>query len=154
MRMDALYQTPILFLTSSSDEGMLKRASKLRPVGYRIRPFREDELIAQLKLVHYQYERENLSLIDLGKGYYYDHEQRRLLRDNESIALTAKEHQLFLLMLNRPGKVVSFTYIDDRLWPANYVSSGTRRQLFYRLKRKLPGLDIKTVPTTGYRLTF
>ncbi len=154
IQLDALYQTPMLFLTSSSDEQMLERASRLSPIGYRIRPFREDELIPQLKLARYQYERENLSLLDLGKGYHYDNEQRRLLRDDESIALTAKEHQLFLLLLNAPGKVVPFTYLDEQIWPASYVSSGTRRQLFYRLKTKLPDLDIETVTMTGYRLTF
>ncbi len=154
IQLDALYQTPILFLTSSSDDKMLERASRLRPIGYRIRPIREDELIVQHRLIRYQYECERFSLLDLGKGYHYDDEQRRLLRDDEPIALTAKEHQLFLLLLNMPGEVVSFTYLDEQIWPADHVSSGTRRQLFYRLKAKLPDLDIETVTMTGYRLNF
>ncbi len=153
-QLDALYKIPTIFLTSYSDELTLERASKLKSISYLVKPFREDDLIAQLKIARYQYERDHRAVSDLGQGYHYHHEERELERDGEHVALTAKEHQLFLLMVNAPGKVISFAHIDDRLWPAKYITPGTRRQLFYRLRGKLPDLELETINTTGYRLTL
>ena len=45
-----LYHCQVIFLTSFSDEQTLQKASSVEASGYILKPFREDELIASLKL--------------------------------------------------------------------------------------------------------
>lgn len=41
---------PIIFLTAYSDEDFLKRAEKIAPYGYILKPFREQDLIITIKM--------------------------------------------------------------------------------------------------------
>lgn len=151
-RLNSLYHIPTLFLTSYSDEETLKRASGVDFIGYLVKPFREEELIAQIKLANFQFMKNEHFCSDLGKGYRYLYKTRELLKNDEEIILTAKEHQLLLLLINAAGKTVTFDYIDDLVWPAKAISAGARRQLFYRLRSKLPDLELETVYHIGYVL--
>ncbi len=147
-----LYGLSILFLTSYSDEETLKRASKLNMIGYLVKPFREQDLIAQMRLAHYQYTKDEDLFVNMGAGYRYSFETQELLKDGECIRLTAKEHRLFLALLNAQGKIVSFSYIDDLLWPDKSITTGARRQLVFRLKGKIPGLALESISNVGYLL--
>ncbi len=149
-----LYDIPVLFLTSHSDTSTLKRVSKLKEIGYLIKPFREKDLITQIRLVDYQYAKEKTHFLDLGEGYSYSNKTKELLRDNEHIRLTVKEHQLFLALLNAKGNVMTYTYIDTLLWPGKVNTTGVRRQLIYRLKRKLTDLRLESVKDIGYFLNI
>jgi len=151
-QLNSLYHVPTLFLTSYSDGDILHRASEVDFIGYLVKPFREEELIAQIKLANFQFMKNEPLVTDLGNGYRYQYKTRELLKDGKEIILTAKEHQLLLLLINGEGKTVTFDYIDDLIWPARTVTSGARRQLFYRLRSKLPELDLQTVYHFGYVL--
>ncbi len=46
----AIYNIPIIFLTAFSDESTLKKAKKIQPFGYILKPFEETQLITTVEL--------------------------------------------------------------------------------------------------------
>lgn len=143
---------PILFLTSYSDEQILKRASNVKMSGYLLKPFREDGLITQLRLISYQDPKEETHFMDLGKGYSYRYKTEELRKDHKTISLTDKEHKLFLALLNAKGNLLTYSFIDDLLWPGKVTATGVRRQLIYRLKKRISELSLESITDIGYRL--
>lgn len=92
--------------------------------------------------------------IDIGNDYVYDIKDQQLFFKNEPVILSAKEQQLFLLLLNNRGKVVPFSHIDEIIWFDSSVNDTTRRQLLYRLRSKLENLDFEVVKFSGYKLNL
>ena len=148
-----LYHCQVIFLTSFNDEQTLQRASDLETSGYILKPFREDELITSVKLCSLKLNYLKKS-IDVGSGYIYEQKHQQLFLNCEHIILSAKEQQLFLLLLNNRGKIVPFSYIDEVIWFDSSVTDSTRRQLLHRLRSKLDKLDFEVVKYSGYRLNF
>lgn len=150
----SLYGLPTVFLTSYTDEETIKRASKVDVIGYLTKPFREEEIIAQMKVARFRFVNESEDHKEIGEHYYYDEKSRELIKDGDCINLTVKEHQLFLTLLNAEGRPVPFAYVDELVWPGDTISAGTRRQLFYRLRNKIPDLDLDTVNSNSYVLKY
>lgn len=148
-----LYHCQVIFLTSFSDEQTLQKVSSVEASGYILKPFREDELIASLKLSALKLNSFKQS-IDVGNDYVYDTKYQQLFFKNQPVLLSAKEQQLFLLLQNNRGKVVPFSYIDEIIWFDTRVNDTTRRQLLHRLRSKLENLDFEVVKFGGYKLNF
>ena len=148
-----LYHSQLIFLTSFSDEPTLARASALNVSGYILKPFREEELVASLKLCALKLGVEHV-LLDIGHGYTYDTKLQQLCLHDTHIILAPKEQQLFLLLLNSRGKIVPLSYIDDVIWYDESVSDTTRRQLLHRIRTKLPELSFEIVKYSGYKMNL
>ncbi|DAB36999.1 MAG TPA: hypothetical protein CFH80_01860, partial [Sulfurospirillum cavolei] len=89
-----LYHSHVIFLTSFSDEATLKRASSISITGYILKPFREEELIASLRLCALRIQ-ETSAFIDIGQGYVYSIKHQQLYLNDVPVILAAKEQQLF-----------------------------------------------------------
>lgn len=146
-----LYHSHVIFLTSFSDEETLKRASSISITGYILKPFREEELIASLRLCALRIQ-ETSAFIDIGKGYVYSIKHQQLYLNDVPVILAAKEQQLFLLLLHNRGKIVPLSYIDEVIWSDSVISDTARRQLMHRLRTKLPELSFEVVKYSGYKL--
>ena len=150
-RLQSMYGCQAFFLTSFSDEATLKRASTVEFTGYILKPFREEELTANLRLCAMRIINEE-PMIDVGGGYVFDKKKALLFLNGEYINLTTKERQLFLMLLRSRGNVVPLSYIDEALWTGDIVADTTRRRLFHRLKGKLAGLSFVSVKSAGYKM--
>lgn len=148
-----LYRSSVIFLTSFSDEATLERASSVNVSGYILKPFREEELIASLKLCAMKLN-EAPMVIDIDNGYSYDIKAQQLFHHDTPIALAVKEQQMFLLLLHNRGKMVPFSYIDEVIWFDSVVNDTTRRQLLHRLRTKLPELTFEVVKFCGYKMAL
>ncbi len=150
-RLQDMYSAPAIFLTSYSDEATLKRASSVEFCGYILKPFKEQELVAALKLCAMK-AAKGFDVLDIGAGYTYDNKRQLLFFKDEQLLLSAKEQQLFLILLRSRGKLVPFSHIDEVIWSDEIVSDTTRRQLFHRLRGKLQGLSFIAVKSAGYKM--
>lgn len=148
-----LYHSQLIFLTSYSDEPTLARASELSVSGYILKPFREEDLVASLKLCALKLGVDHV-LLEIGNGYTYDTKRQQLFLHDTHIILSPKEQQLFLLLLNSRGNVVPLSYIDDVIWYDDSISDTTRRQLLHRLRTKLPELSFEIVKYSGYKMNL
>ena len=82
--------------------------------------------------------------------------QRVLLRDGEVVAVTPKQFDLLLLLVENHGRVVEKERLIEEVWPETAVEEGNLTTNIYML-RKLLGEDanrqqyIQTLPRRGYR---
>lgn len=145
-----LYKIPVIFLTAYKDEETLLRASNVDFTGYILKPFREDELETLLKLTVAKYALDKSEhKISLNEYYYYDKDEKNLYYKEKEVELSKKEKQLISLLVNAKGSLVTYETIDSAIWLNEPNSDTNRRQLLYRVKNKLPSLEIQSITGIG-----
>lgn len=75
-----LYDIPIIYLTAYADDEMLARAEKTCPYGYILKPYKDGELKANIKMALYKHNAQKGKVIDFEDIY---HEVTRFLDENE-----------------------------------------------------------------------
>jgi two-component system, OmpR family, response regulator len=147
--------TPVLMLTAK--DGHLDEAEALDTGAddYLRKPFSFAVLVSR---VHALLRRSSLGsppplvLRDLE----VDLRARRVRRSGEEVPLTAREFDLLVFLLRRPGLVVSKRQILDGVWDDDFAGDPNVVEVYVaRLRRKLADADggaIETVRGAGYRL--
>ncbi|WP_428739880.1 response regulator [Sulfurimonas sp.] len=148
----SLYKPQVVFLTSFNDDITLQKASKVEFASYLLKPFVEKEFLTVFKLCVIKID-HNENMKKVSANCLYDFLQQKLFYKNQEIELTPKEQKLFLLLLNEQGKIIPFDIIDEMLWFDQVGDhSSKRRQLFFRLRSKLPEASFHTLKYQGYIL--
>ena len=65
-----------------------------------------------------QHKRESIKkdLFDLGKGYFYNKDEKLLFYGNEHIPLGKKETKLLHILVEAKGEIVSFSLLEEMIW--------------------------------------
>ena len=153
-------QIPIIYLTAYQDETTISKAIGTDPLGYLIKPYNENELLALLKLATYKIHnsitkvRDTNSLLDIGEGYFYNLQDDKLYFNDMYIKLSLKETRLLKLLIEARGKVVFFSTVEDEIWQDTIPSASSDRTLIYRLRGKLQYKLITTEPHQGIKLAL
>ena len=92
------------------------------------------------------------SEIYLGADYIYLPLHHSLRHKGNLVNLTRKESLLFDLLVSQLDSVVEHRKIEQKVWQDVIVSESSLRALVLRLRKKLPGLTIRTVSGIGYLL--
>ena len=149
---------PVVYLTGSYDDKTIQRAIQTNPVGYLLKPFNRYELKSAILLGIYKNKNVDIknSIIDkeykhLGFNYYYDFKEQQLYYQEKHIKLGKNEIKLLELMILSDGKEVSFKMIEYEIWQNNTITKDAIRILVHRLRAKLDGNFIHSVPYYGYR---
>jgi DNA-binding response OmpR family regulator len=123
---------------------------------YLVKPFSFRELLARLRALLRRTEVAEPGPLVSGE-LTYDPESRELVREGETIRLTAREGALFELLLRRRGKVVSRSEIQARIWEDSFDLSTNIIDVYINsLRKKIDAGDrdklIQTVRGVGYRI--
>lgn len=78
--------------------------------------------------------------------------ERTLAHDGEPIALTPKEFDTLVSLVEAKGRVVGKEELMSRVWPDSYVGDGSLPRNISVLRKALGDDVIETVPRRGYRL--
>jgi len=149
---------PIIYLTAYKDEDTMSKAINTNPIGYLVKPHKDDELKAMLKLALHKLKNRGLKeevirkYFDMGKGYLFDMEENILLCKNRPVKLTIKEMGLLKLLIEANGKIVKFKTIEEKIWEGESVNNSSLRTLLYRLRSKLNHKLIETEFNLGLKL--
>lgn len=96
-------------------------------------------------------------------GYRYsfgqftiDRANRIVVRDGETVALTAKVFDILAVLAENPGRLLEKDELIERVWPGTYIEEGNLARNVSTLRRALgddskPHKFIETVPGRGYR---
>ena len=151
-KVNELYKIPLIFLTAQIDDKTLNRVSDIKYCGYIAKPFTSDDILTNLKLTSLKNSLlDNQKQVDLGYGYTFSLNGNILQRNNLNIPLTNKE-SLLLYMLVKANGACSYDQIDINLWDDKLVGDSTRRNLIYKLKKKIHPLQIITHKGLGIEL--
>jgi len=81
----SLYNIPVIYITAYADEKILERAMVTEPYGYLIKPFKETELKANIKMALYKHKAESKRKESIKKRLMDDYNQFIFKSINESI---------------------------------------------------------------------
>jgi two-component system KDP operon response regulator KdpE len=151
---------PIIALSAFSDEASRLQAFEVGADDFVSKPFSADELLARIKVTLRRssgVRTANGGAYSLGP-FHVDIEAHKVEIDEVgAVALTPKEFQLFMYMMEHPGKPIRAKELLEALWGKHYSGQvDTVRVLVHQLRKKIepdPSSPtyLKTEPWVGYR---
>ena len=119
---------------------------------YLVKPFDLDELAARIRaLLRRKSGRPEPEIEHLGVAL--NPATHRVTRDGREIALSPKEFALLLLLMERPGNILSRAQIEERLYGwGEEIESNAVEVHIHGLRRKLGNDFILNVRGVGYRV--
>lgn len=157
-------KTPVIFLTSYSDDKTIKNAIQSEPYGYLIKPCRDEELKVAIETALHKHNyffknKDSISneikislKIKCENGFNYDKGKNLLYKNDEVVKLTGNEIKLFDILTDYPNEPVSFDRISSFIWRDEINDIGKLRTLVYRIKNKLGVNLIENIFEIGYKL--
>lgn len=150
---------PVIFLTAKSSLQDRVFGLKLGADDYITKPFEPMELLARIETVLRRCKkRENRRNEEKTVILYHDIEinerERTVTREGREISLTAKEYDLFLMLVKNQNIVFSREQLLDQVWGYDYY--GGTRTVDMHIKQLRQKLNLKetleTVFKVGYKL--
>jgi DNA-binding response OmpR family regulator len=149
--------TPVLMLTARGSSGEKVLGLRSGADDYLAKPFAFEELVARLEALHRRAATVATGSMTLG-DVELRRARRQLVRAGRSVELTGRELQLFALLAERPGDVLTRAEVLQRVWGSHFDGAPNVVDVYIRyLRAKLEALgatrvSIATVRGTGYRL--
>lgn len=149
---------PVIFLTAKDSTNDKVKGLELGADDYIAKPFESLELLARIKAVLRRTGgQEETESIEKNTVTYQDIvmelDQHRIFLRGEEVALTLKEFELLLYLIEHKGSVVTREQLLSAIWGYDYEgNTRTVDMHVQRLRTKLSLETIKTVYKVGYRL--
>lgn len=151
------YNIPVLFITSFSDIDTMERAFDTKPVGYIIKPYREEEvkttiMLAMYKIKKLEYSSINEDNTSIGFDFYFDMKNQKLYYKSKLIKITKKEKTLIYYLTKSKGISLNTENLERHVWTDKAPSESSLRTLIYRLNSKLGEKLITSTYSEGYKI--
>lgn len=147
------HSTPVLFLTAL--DSMQDRVEGLDAGAddYMVKPFSSAELLARLRALSRRVaahaEKETLQ----AAGIVLDPSRSEATIGKTAIKLTVKESLILEMLMRNYGQVIPIDRILEKVWGENSTVYRPYVHLYvHYLRKKLPGLQLKTIHDVGYAL--
>ncbi len=143
----------IIFLTAYADEEMIEYALDAQAVAYLMKPYREKEIIATIRMALQTSENHPApTIIPLKEGFIWNAETDMLEHNGTPVPLSDKKQQLIALLIRHRNSVVSNEQISLHIW-GDDTGTSRLRSLISRIKEQL-GTDLITNANgLGYMIT-
>lgn len=153
----SITDTPVIFLTASSDEFSVVTGLDMGADDYIEKPFRPRELISRIKTVLRRSGRTGSTVkiqditVDMDKGTVF--------KNGNEVFLSALEYKLLLVFAGNPDTILTRNRLLSEIWDwgGDYVNDNTLTVYIKRLREKIeddaaqPKI-ILTVRGLGYKL--
>jgi DNA-binding response OmpR family regulator len=149
------FETPVLILSARDAVEDRIHGLNLGADDYLPKPFSVEELIARVRSMLRRHSTTKTTVLTHG-AIRLDLVTHVVTREGKTIDLTSREFALLELFLQHPSRLLTRTYIAEKVWEASYDLETNLIDVYVRrLRRKLeisPGQPvIKTVRGSGYR---
>lgn len=149
------HDIPSIFITSYQNSATINDAMDSSPLGYLIKPVSENEIEAALAIASKNVKNTTPAspeYLQFAK-YRYNYKHQTLTRDGELVSLSKNEYKIIDLLCKSYGNVVSTDTLTQNIWEYSKDKEHSLRELVYRLRKKLPDININSMSKTGYYLT-
>ena len=153
------WHLPVLFTTVRDDERDIVQALEAGADDYMVKPLRQMELLARIKVLgrrHHQEDARDRLLVC--PPFELDPMGRTIHRDGKLIETTHKEFDLALFLFRNVGRILSRGHILESVWGRNPdLNTRTVDTHISRLRNKLglsgdPNWRLSAIYQHGYRL--
>ena len=144
----------IIFITAYSENEMIDYAEQSGAYGYLLKPYREKEILATMRLAFSHEEKRIPSpeIIKLVNGYYFNTKLHRLYKDNQEIPLSKNALKFIEILAKNRNTSVSNEQICYHVWGENR-SDNTIRALLHRIREIIDDNLIQNVKGIGYMIS-
>ncbi|MFA9379688.1 MAG: response regulator transcription factor [Acetanaerobacterium sp.] len=150
MEIRKVSQTPIIFLSSASDDMNLVMAINLGADDFVAKPFNLEVVTAKIQAIlrrTYSFGAD-MNVIKLG-GVSLNLGESALLYGSQRLELTKNEFKIIQLLMEAKGNIVTRDDIIKRLWETeSFIDDNTLSVNVARLRKKLEGIGL-----TGFIVT-
>lgn len=154
----ATTDTPVIFLTASSDEYSVVAGLNMGADDYIEKPYRPRELISRIRSV-LRRSGKTQNIVSFG-NVVVNIDKALVTKGGSEVFFSALEYRLFLLFVNNLGRVMSRQVLLSEIWDAggDFVSDNALTVYIKRLREKIeddpsnPKL-ITTIRGIGYMLS-
>jgi DNA-binding response OmpR family regulator len=151
---------PIIYTTAYGDSKTIDEATDTNLFGYLIKPFDYADIESVFCLTikkNYSNKKiptskEVLDFHRLGEEYKYFYKSKTLMKLETPIDLTNIESKIFYYLFIHRNKIVSNELLGHSVWNNINIASSTLRNSIFRLRKKVPNLEISTLVGIGYML--
>jgi len=145
----------IIFLTAYAEQEMIDYAVDAEASAYLIKPYREDEILATMRLL-FAHKPKTVSIEDteeiaLKDGYIFDTKLRRLFKENKEVPLGKKPLKLIEILALNKNVSVSNEQICTFIWGEN-KNDKTLRSLIHRIRSTIHQDMIQNINGLGYKI--
>lgn len=146
------YPNLIVFITSSyTDQDKLLKCIPLGISDYIIKPLDYLKLTKVVQtIVHQLSNNETNTTICREPFISYSKQAKALFIEDKKFILSKQESDIIELLLENRGKVLSKNVLKTHLYGSWEAEDNLLKNLFYRLRKKLPIDIVTTVKNTGY----
>lgn len=143
-------KVPIIFLTANDMEIDIVTGLESGADDYITKPFSLAVLRARVNAVVRRRQSDN-HIFKSGK-FSFDFDNMLFFAGNEPIELSKTEQRLLKLLVANRGVTLSRDMLIDKVWTdgAEFVEENALSVTVKRLRKKLPGIPLKTVYGIGY----
>lgn len=141
----------VMVLSAISDVRSKVRCLEFGAVDYLAKPFDLEELAARIN-VHLRAERRASRSVRRSGHVEVDLERRTADAGTGAVALTSREFEVMLMLVDRHGEVCSRSELLGRVWGTDVVDGNVLEACVRRLRAKLGADAVETVRHVGYRL--
>jgi len=151
LKIASLTVSKIIFLTAHSEAEMIEYALDANAVNYLIKPYKEEQILATLKVALRKENRDchKLTQVHLKHGYIYDLHKQKLFLNKRRIDIGIKSMLLLDYMCSHAGKVLSKGELSHCIY-GGYGKEGTLRTLISRLNKTVGYELIEHQKNKGY----
>lgn len=146
---------PVIMLTAKSGEYDRVLGLDCGADDYIVKPFGMMELLARVKaLLRRANRRDDPNILRSG-GLKVDKGRRLVSADGEPVALTYKEFELLLMLIQARGTVLTRDHMLESVWGYDFIGETRTVDVHvHTLRQKLRGCGgrIETVRGVGYRM--
>ncbi len=152
-----LKTTKIIFLTAYCEEEMVSYAIDAKAAAYLVKPYRDNEILATIKLMFAQPSTPSpqheltQEEIEIKNGYVFNTKLKRLFKDDQEVPLGKKPLKLIEILAKNKNTSVSNEQICFHIW-GEIKNDKTLRSLIYRIRTKLKSDLIKNINGLGYTI--
>jgi len=143
---DLQHSVKVIFVSSHTEIKYLKEAYKLGCEDYIKKPFEIEELLLRVDRIKKLINPSDI--INMGE-YQFDLKNFIVIKDDIRVKITKKEAELLRIFLANIDNVVTFDYLNAKIWNAEVVTN-TIIVAVLRLKNKLGLPNIKNIREVGY----
>lgn len=145
----------VIFVTAYAEEEMLDFAARAKAYGYILKPYREQEIFATIRLaLAHDAPEENLdtNIVQLSHGFTFHLDSSTLYKDGKEIPLAKKKRKLLEILAKNRNHTVSNEQICRHVW-GELQNYSTLRSLVYRIRNAIGEDSITSVNGLGYMIS-
>jgi DNA-binding response OmpR family regulator len=138
------YGVAVIFLTAFYSDELIEKANSSNPVGYIVKPFRQKDLEANIKLAINRISDDDDYMVYLIESFKFDTKNSHLYLNKDLVNLNKRETQLLEVLSQKCGDFVDYDYIIENIWGKSNIRKHGKKNIMNRLRKQTGSLREKT----------